>query len=242
MRIETHVHTRYSQDSILSFRLLYLMCRLRRIEVIAITDHNTIKGAVNFKQYCERRRKGIDVIIGEEIMTSQGEIIGLFLTEEIPSGLTPEVTMRRIKDQGGIVYVPHPYDEKRHRTVMPLPVLERTILLIDCIECYNGRNSSKAYRLKQTEVAERLSGIKVIGSDAHTFFEIGRNYMELENGCIIGPGDFLSKVQKSKFHEASCIMAAHKITKLAKAVKLISKGDFYELFRIINTQLRGGMP
>lgn len=242
MRIETHVHTRYSHDSLLSFSLLYLMCRLRRIEVIAITDHNTIKGAVGFKNYCERRTKGPEVIIGEEIMTTQGEVIGLFLTEEIPSGLSPEVTMRRIKNQGGIVYVPHPYDEKRQRTVMPLPDLERNILLIDCVECYNGRNSSEDYRVKQTEVAERLSGIKVIGSDAHTFFEIGRNYMDLENGCVTRPEYFLSELQKAKFHEARCIMAAHRITKLAKAVKLISKGDIYELFRTINTKLRGRMP
>jgi predicted metal-dependent phosphoesterase TrpH len=156
--------------------------------------------------------------------------------------LTPEVTIHKIKNQGGIVYVPHPYDEKRQKTVMPLPDLERNILLIDCVECYNGRNSSEGYRLKQTEVAERLNGIKVIGSDAHTFFEIGRNYMDLENGCVTRPEYFLSEVQKAKFHEASCIMAAHRITKLAKAVKLISKGDIYGLFRTINAKLRGGMP
>lgn len=241
MRIEMHVHTRYSHDSLLSLGLLRLMCRLRHIGSIAITDHNTIEGAVEFKKYCERRKRGPYVIIGEEIMTSRGEVIGLYLTEEIPSGLSPEVTIRKIKQQSGIVYIPHPYDEKRQRTVMPLPDLEKNILLIDCIECWNGRNLLAEYGTKQTEVAEKISGVKVIGSDAHTFLEVGRNYMDVENGCITKPEYFLSEVRKAKFHEAHCVRAAHGVTKLAKAVKLLSKGDIYGLFRVINGKLRGGM-
>lgn len=242
MRIETHVHTRYSHDSLLSLKLLYLMCRLRQIGCIAITDHNTIKGAVEFKKYCELRKRGPYVIIGEEIMTSRGEVIGLYLKEEIPPGLTPEVTIRKIKKQGGIVYIPHPYDEKRQRTVMPFPDLEKNTLLIDCIECYNGRNISAEYGQKQMEVALRLAGIKVIGSDAHTFLELGRNYMSIENGYLSKPEYFLSEVQKAKFHEAPCLRVAHRITKLAKMMKFISKGDIYGLFRVINGKLRGGMP
>ena len=84
IRLETHCHTKYSKDSMLPFSLLYLKCRLCHINWIAVTEHNNIQGAIEFKKYCEKKKSKLHVIIGEEIMTFDGEVIGLFLKEEIP--------------------------------------------------------------------------------------------------------------------------------------------------------------
>ena len=112
IRLETHCHTRYSKDSLLLHSLLYMKCRLCHIDAIAICEHNNILGALKFKEYCSKRKNKVFVIVGEEIMTSSGEIIGLYLNEEIPAGLSCDETIDRIINQGGVVYVPHPYDEK----------------------------------------------------------------------------------------------------------------------------------
>lgn len=82
-KLEMHVHTKYSKDSLLPFWVLYLKCRICGIDYIAITEHNNIDGAKEFERYCERYGSKISVIIGEEIFTSEGEIIGLFLREEL---------------------------------------------------------------------------------------------------------------------------------------------------------------
>ncbi|MCM1523207.1 MAG: hypothetical protein NC120_02005 [Ruminococcus sp.] len=116
MKTELHVHTRYSHDSILCISLIGLMCRLRHIDCVAVCDHNTAAGGIAAKKILPRF--GVKVIAGEEIFTDSGEIIGLFLKRDIPAGLSAEDTVREIKKQGGLVYIPHPYDEKRYKTVL----------------------------------------------------------------------------------------------------------------------------
>ena len=140
IRLETHCHTRYSKDSLLLHSLLYMKCRLCHIDAIAICEHNNILGALKFKEYCSKRKNKVLVIVGEEIMTSSGEIIGLYLNEEIPAGLSCDETIDRIISQGGVVYVPHPYDEKRSKTVLSEECIFSNSHRIDCMECYNGRN------------------------------------------------------------------------------------------------------
>ena len=88
-------------------RNILKVAKKKGIDIIAITDHNTIKGGVETKKV--EKEFGIEVIIGSEIMTTEGEIIGLFLNEEIPKGLTPEETIELIKEQGGLAIAPHPY-------------------------------------------------------------------------------------------------------------------------------------
>ncbi|MCI6030765.1 PHP domain-containing protein, partial [Dialister succinatiphilus] len=95
-RIITHVHTKYSHDSLLPFFLLYNKCIKKSVDYIAITEHNNIKGAVAFRNYCANKGNKIKVIIGEEIMTSEGEIIGLFLNQEIKPFQSPEKTVDEI--------------------------------------------------------------------------------------------------------------------------------------------------
>ncbi len=236
IRLEIHCHTKYSKDSMLPFSLLYFKCRLHHIDWIAITEHNNILGALEFKRYCEKRKKSINVIIGEEIMTSQGEIIGLFLNEEIKNGLSCNETIDLIKKQNGIIYVPHPYDEKRSKTVLEEECIKNNTYRIDCIECYNGRNISEFYGFKQNDIADKYGLKKVIGSDAHTIWEIGRNYMVVD--CIPdSPEHFKKAIENPYFHKKKCLKFSHNITKLVKLLKMIIKGNFNEIYRIVNKRI-----
>ena len=233
MRLETHVHTKYSHDSLLCFWMLCARCMARKINYIAVTEHNNIDGAIAFKHYCEKRGNKLKVIIGEEIMTDNGEIIGLYLKETVPAGMSTADTIQKIKEQGGIVYVPHPYDEKRAKTVLCETALTENLDEIDCIECHNGRNISQSFDKKQTEIADKYNLTKVIGSDAHTLLEIGRNYMEID----IEPSDadhFRDAIKMAKFHQVKCIRICHQITKAARVIKIVKRGAWDELYRIVN--------
>ena len=224
MKLVLHCHTKYSRDSLLSFRLLYLMCRLNKIRYIAITEHNNIVGAIEFEKYCKERGNFVKVIIGEEIMTSCGEIIGLYLKSEIPIGLSPEEVIENIENQGGIVYIPHPYDRKRLKTVLKEEIIAKYKNRFDCIECHNGRNISNDYDEKQNRIAEIYGITKVVGSDAHTFVELGRNYMEIDIEPLT-PADFRTALKTAKFHSNRCIKVAHLITKFVKAYKIIKSRE-----------------
>lgn len=237
IRLETHCHTRYSKDSLLLHSLLYMKCRLCHIDAIAICEHNNILGALKFKEYCSKRKNRVFVIVGEEIMTSSGEVIGLYLNEEIPAGLSCDETIDRIIDQGGVVYVPHPYDEKRSKTVLDEDCISKNAYRIDCIECYNGRNISLEYGKMQTLIANKYGLVKVVGSDAHTLMEIGRNYMEVDRVPLNGE-EFKSVIQNCTFHTKPCLKMSHKLTKVVKLIRMIKKGNFHEIYRVINKKLK----
>ena len=232
MRLETHIHTKYSQDSLLCFWILYAKCRMKKIDYVAITEHNNVDGAHAFKQYCEKRGNKVRVIIGEEIMTDSGEVIGLYLTKQIQQGLSVSDTIEAIHSQNGIVYIPHPYDEKRKKTVLRETEIAAHKEQIDYIECHNGRNISTEYTAKQTEIAEKYGLTKVVGSDAHTFLELGRNYMEID----IEPCDaehFRTAIAVARLHKANRIKISHTLTKLARVIHLVKRGKWDELYRAI---------
>lgn len=248
-RMELHVHTRYSKDSVQPLIGIYLLCRIKGIESIAITDHNTIKGGKVFYKYFDENScdklpliKGINVIIGSEIMTDSGEIIGLFLKEEIPSGLTVRETIQRIKEQGGVVYLPHPYDQKRHRTVLRGEEIEEHAGDIDCCEAYNGRNSEEDYGKEQIQIVNKYKFQKVIGSDAHTMMEIGRNNLIFDYKVrIANKEDFLCAIQNCQFNKLPCLKIAHEITRFVKVLKMLFGGKFSELYRTFVKKLKRRM-
>lgn len=239
MKIEIHVHTKYSKDSLLSFWPLYIKCRLLDIKSIAITEHNNTKGGVEFKKFCTRHGNKVNVIVGEEIFTSEGEIIGLFLNEQITPDLSPEETIKQIKTQNGIVWVPHPYDSKRAKTVLGTAAIERCKDSIDYIEIHNGRNISPDFDIRQKEIADRYCLTGVVGSDAHTLMEIGRNYLYMESDIEPKNADeFKECLKYCSLHKSNCIKAAHKITKFAKLCKMLQGGRFHELHDIIIRKIK----
>ena len=232
-KIEFHVHTKFSNDSILGLFFILMMCKFRKIDCLVITDHNEIDGAIKYKE--KLLKYGIDVIVGEEIFTKDGEIIGLFLNKKIEPYLSAVDTVKRIRKQKGLVYIPHPYDEKRYKTVITQEALEKISKDIDFIEIHNGRNISEVFSNKQNEMADKYNLRKIVGSDAHTFYELGRNY------CLVNSyekAELISNIENAIFNKKKCIRLAHQNTKLARFIKIIGKGDFNELYRIINRKCK----
>ena len=231
LKAELHVHTRYSKDCALPLWLIYAICRMKRVSVIAITDHNTVQGAKAFSSFCKKHGGRVLVIIGEEIMTQDGEIIGLYLKDSIPKGLSAEETVNRIVQQGGIVYVPHPYDEKRHKTVLKESALRQIFHKVDCIECHNGRNISTHFSDEQKAIAEKYRLVQVVGSDAHTCFELGRNYLLLEAEDLSEPELFKKALASARMHPKQCLRFAHWITKGVRILKMIQAGQVDMIIR-----------
>jgi len=166
MKYDLHIHSKYSSDGVLDPKKIVKIAIKRKLDGIAITDHNTIKGGLETKKY---EQADFQVIVGSEIMTERGEVIGLFLTEEIRSTDIQDV-ISEIKDQNGIVIVPHPFDEMRHSAVHPG---EEDVKLIDCVEGFNPRCIRGKYNRNAVEFAMKHNLTIVAGSDAHFSNEIG---------------------------------------------------------------------
>ncbi len=146
-------------------------CERKGITCLAVTDHNTIHGALAVKEIAPFR-----VIVGEEIRSAEGEIIGLFLSEEVPPGLSAQDTIERIRAQGGLVSLPHPTD--RFRGGVGAEGLAHLAPLVDIVEVMNARTTLG----RDNDEAARLAGehglVAVAVSDAHSPWEIGRVYVE----------------------------------------------------------------
>jgi predicted metal-dependent phosphoesterase TrpH len=140
---------------------------------VAITDHNTIAGALALREMAPEL-----VVVGEEIKTPAGEFIAYFLKEEIPQGLSPQETMARIRAQGGVVGVPHPLDRLR-REAMRWANLMKVIDQVDALEALNARTIFPADNRRAEELARQKGLLVTAGSDAHAACEIGQAYMEM---------------------------------------------------------------
>jgi predicted metal-dependent phosphoesterase TrpH len=174
LRVEFHSHTLYSKDSLTPPRKLVEACRRKGIDRVVVTDHNTIAGA--------RAAQAIDpelVIVGEEIMTTRGEILAAFVSQEIPKSLTPQETIRRLRDQGAFISVSHPFDEWRSGHWQEEDLLE-ILPLVDAIEVYNSRCMLPRFNQRAQQLAEKYQLAGTVGSDAHAAFELGQSLMILE--------------------------------------------------------------
>ncbi len=162
-------------------------CRQVGLSPIVLTDHDGIDGAQSLRDV------GQPIIIGQEVLTTEGELIGLFLRAAIPKGLSPEETVAAIKEQGGLVYLEHPYDNTRRN--LRQEAIERIASDIDIVEVFNGRSQPEANR-RAEDLRSTLGIAAGAGSDAHTLREIGSVFVEME--AFDGPQDFLKKLRRSK--------------------------------------------
>jgi hypothetical protein len=190
LRADLHSHTIYSRDGLTSPQEYIRRCIRRGVNCVAITDHNTTEGAFEIQ-----RLAPFKVIIGEEINTSEGEIIGLFLRETIRRGMTPEDTIRAIREQNGIVVVPHPFDQFR-RSVIRREALYRILPLIDVIEGFNARNLAQSANFRAMRLAADHAKPMSCATDAHAPIEVARSYVEMPD--FEGPGDFLAALERGK--------------------------------------------
>ena len=187
MRLALHVHSNYSPCSESPLKDIYAYCLHNDIGAIAICDHNEISGALRFAELA----KGIKVIIGEEIKTKQGEIIGLFLSSRIEPMLSAEETIQRIKEQNGLVLLPHPFDIIRPFHLRP-KTLAKIGKQVDLIEIFNSKMLLRRSNNKALDYARSIKKTGVIGSDAHYVKAIGSAIMEIED--FTDAEDFLSKI------------------------------------------------
>ena len=160
------------------------------INCIAIADHGTIEGALKMQEIAPFK-----VIVAEEILTPHGEIMGMFLKETIPSGLSVEQTISRIRAQEGLVCIPHPYDRLRH-SALTNRILEELGEQIDVIEVFNARSVFPQASTKARILAEKYGIAKGAGSDAHTPKEIGNAHVEMSE--FNGKDDFLESLAAGK--------------------------------------------
>ena len=182
MRIDGHTHTMWSGDATTTPDELIAALPGSGVDVLCITDHNSVDGALRFAQSGEL---GIPVIVGEEVKTSEGELIGLFLTDRIPFGLKPAEAVTEIKRQGGVVYVPHPFDEMRH-CMKPdaLYGLARDGGL-DVIETVNAKTSLASLNARADAFADEFGLRKAGGSDAHVPAAFGAAWTEVDDDADV---------------------------------------------------------
>lgn len=173
IRIDLHTHSRYSKDSHSSIDDIIRAVPAAGLHGIALTDHDEFAGTMELKD-----RAPFVVIPGEEIKTSSGEIIGLFLSEWIPPGMTPTETIDAIRDQGGVVYVPHPFDGIRHGRISECG-LDAIADKVDVLEVFNARCALPRFNKKAQLYASRRGILAGAGSDAHTCPEYGAAYIEM---------------------------------------------------------------
>ena len=174
LRVEFHCHTNASKDSLVTPQELVETCRRKGIDRVVVTDHNSISGALAAQVLDPEL-----VIVGEEIMTTQGEILAAYVREEIPRGLTPVETIRRLREQGAFISVSHPFDQFRSGGWKEADLLE-ILPLVDAIEVYNSRCFLPRFNREAHRFAEKHNVAGTVGSDAHTALELGRSVLLLE--------------------------------------------------------------
>ena len=231
LRADLHTHTKYSIEPLflrrLQLRALYSPERLvktaiqNRINVLAITDHDTMEGARVAKKYIKKKRiDDFTLIKGEEVSTSKGHIIGLGLEENIKPRLSPEETIDKIKQQGGLVMIPHAYCH------LGIKDLVKKIRGVDAIEIYNPynrlnngpmRNPPRLYK----KIANQRGCTKVIGTDAHTLENIGKIYTKIHTEY--GVDNVLKAIKKQKTKCVDKTTPLHAIGTLIKTLALTTQ-------------------
>ena len=185
VRVDCHLHTVASGDAVLTLDELADRARQAGLDVVCITDHNVTSAAVAASE----RDLGIRIIVGEEIRTPDGDLIGLFLTERIPYVLPVAEVVARIRAQGGLVYAPHPFDPLRSSLGRVLPSLCQAGA-VDIIEVFNSKIAEQAPNDRALALAAAYALPGGAGSDAHDAPGVGAAYLEMPD--FDGPASFLA--------------------------------------------------
>jgi predicted metal-dependent phosphoesterase TrpH len=214
IKADLHIHTEYSVDCTMSLEQIVARCLEVGINCLGVTDHNTIAGALKLKEIAP-----FPIIVGEEILTLDGEIIGFFLSHEIPSKLSVEETVAQIKAQDGLVCIPHPYDRLR-LSVFRDQVFEDIMPKVDIIEAFNARSLSLGSSTRAWQLVQKYGKIASAGSDAHTLPEIGNAYVEMPE--FNGKGEFLASLAKGKISGNKSNPTAHFVSTWNRLKKRLS--------------------
>ncbi len=190
LKADLHVHSQYSMDCDTPLEKIISRCKEVGIGCIAIADHGTAEGGLKLQKLAPFK-----VIVAEEVLTPHGEIMGMFLKETIPSGITAEAAIARIHEQGGLVCIPHPFDTFR-QSALTNTLLDGLIEQIDVIEIFNARTLLKRYSTKAQAFARKYGIPGSAGSDAHTPQEIGNAFVEMPD--FQNNDEFLQALKKGR--------------------------------------------
>lgn len=185
-----HIHTNYSFDASTSPVELLETARARGVDCLAITDHDEIDGALE-----ARELGGVQIIVGEEVSSADGHVIGLFLTERIPPGLRVEETAERIRAQGGLVLVPHPF-ASLCRNSLHGNALARLLPRVDAVEVHNAQNPLPWENWRALRFARRHGLPQYVGDDTHIRGYLAACYQRLP--AFDGPAGFLTALGKAE--------------------------------------------
>lgn len=211
INVELHSHTLWSKDCLTAFDHILRLCDQRGIDRIAITDHNTADGAIALHKLAPER-----IIVGEEIMTTKGELLGYFLQESIPPGLTPVETIRRLRDQGAAISVSHPFDRLRKGAWLEAELLQ-IIEQVDAIEIFNARCMFPQDNTRAIAFAQQHHLLGTAGSDAHTGPEYGKAMTRLRP--FTDAQDFVAALRDAEYIQRLSPLHVHLGSKAAKWAK-----------------------
>jgi len=216
LKADLHIHTKYSMDCSTPLDQIIERCLDIGINCLAVADHGTISGALEMKRIAP-----FTVIVAEEILTSAGEIMGLFLSDEIPSNLSLEETLNRIKAQGGLVCIPHPYDRFR-QSALKRNAFKRIMPSVDIVEVLNARNLTPGSEARAKKLMLKHGKLASAGSDAHSIMEIGNAYIEMPE--FVDKDEFLESLAQGeiKGHRSSPLV--HLISTRNRIEKRFNEG------------------
>lgn len=210
IKADLHSHTRFSPDSILSPEEYVRRYVARGFGCVAVTDHNTLDGAL-----AVRAMAPFTVIAGEEIRSADGEILGFFLQEAVPPGLSALETVRAIKAQGGLVALPHPFD--RFRRPVRAEALPEILPQVDIVEVFNARTTLQRDNQRARAFAQQHGLAMSAASDAHTPWEVGTVWVEMPQ--FDGPQSFLAALRQGAIHGRPSAKLVHLFSTVAKLTR-----------------------
>jgi predicted metal-dependent phosphoesterase TrpH len=208
IRADLHSHTHFSKDGLTTPEEFVRRNVAAGIDCIAVSDHNNIEGALAVEKIAPFR-----VIISEEIRSTEGEILGYFLRDPVPRGLTPEETVRAIQEQRGLVGVPHPFDRARSSPLRTEALL-RILPDVQILETYNARNLFQRDNRRAAAFAEEHGLVASAGTDAHWGPEVGRTWVEMPS--FTDRDDFLGALRAGRIHGHAANPFVHLMSTFAK--------------------------
>lgn len=210
-----HTHCEHSRDSRTPVAAQAAAIRRAGLDVVCATDHDTIDGALRLREWAD----GFRVVVGEEITSRDGDLIGLFLERAVPRGLSAEETIARIHDQGGLASVPHPFSRNRLNHIRR-EALERTAGTVDLVEVFNARELTGAENRRAAAWAAEHGIVGAAGSDAHRTFELGHAWLEMDD--FADRDTFLASARGGTVHGRLTGVLVHVLTRYDKLMNKLA--------------------
>jgi len=223
-----HVHTRFSRDSLMSEDRFIRLALERGLTHVAITNHNNVEGAVAVRDRVAAQGADdrLHIILGEEVSSADGEMVGIFLTETIPSGLSADETADAIHAQGGLVSIPHPYDPFRRSHIREAPLLALAEAgKIDAVEVFNSRVTFSRHNEAAAALATRFGIPGIACSDAHSGVEVAMSFNALP--AFDSADELRAALGENEWHGSRSTMLIHLTTRWAvwsKAARRLLRG------------------